>query len=96
MDFTEAEQNNQDTAEKFIQAVRPDVYLLMKQVDSGGLNLRILLSVIRNLYNIFNGTRFGKVIIEVENGQVTFVRGEESERIGEQIARTTRKFDTVI
>lgn len=69
---------------QLLKIARPDIHAYMELVDATGVNVRVINSVVRNIANLANGTKFGKVIIEMENGQITFVKGEESDRLFEK------------
>lgn len=71
-----------------LKVARPDIFLYMELIDETQVNTKVLQSVIRHISNIANGTRFGKVTIEIDNGQVTFVRGEESDKLFERALAT--------
>lgn len=79
---------NVEMFRNLLQLARPDIFMFMEMLDATNVNARVLNSVIRQVSNIANGTRFGKVTIEIENGQVTFVRGEESDKLFEKAIST--------
>ena len=66
---------------------RPDIYVLMDLLDNTGINSYIIFHVIKHLNNILLGTKYGNVTISIEDGIVTFVRGEETTKLNERLKR---------
>ncbi len=87
MDYQQQQQQNEEAFRKGVQIMRPDLYVLMQQLDQSGVDFTILLQVIYALERIANGTKYGNVTIYVENGTVTFVRGEESKKLNTSVLK---------
>lgn len=87
MDYQQQQQQNEEAFRKGVQIMRPDLYVLMQQLDQSQVDFTILLQVIYALERIANGTRYGNVAISVENGTVTFVRGEESKKLNTPVLK---------
>ena len=83
MDFDKEEEQNEQIFIDLVKRVRPDIYVFMDLLDSTGVNSLVLLKVMRQIHNVATGNKYGKVTIEIDNGTVTFVRGEESDRVQE-------------
>ena len=78
-------ENNEAFFNEVLKKARPDIWTLMDLMDTTEMNYYVLFKIIRQLNNVALGTGWGKVIVEVENGIVTFIRGEDSDRVGENI-----------
>lgn len=70
--------------EKYWEVVRkcdPELYLIKCVLTETGIAPMILPRIIRSLYNMAIGTKYGKVQIFMQNGVITMVKGEESDSI---------------
>jgi len=79
--------HNEETFKVLMKNLRPDIFVLMDLLDSTDLNPYIIFHVIKHLNNIVMGTKYGNVLVSVENGIVTFVRGEEATKLNEQLKK---------
>ena len=84
-DYQAQVSSNEDTFNRMLKKIRPDIWVLMDLVDETKINPYILLKVIRQLKILSMGTGYGQVSINVEDGVVRFVRGEESDKLNEPI-----------
>ncbi|MEK6879766.1 MAG: hypothetical protein AABY22_09175 [Nanoarchaeota archaeon] len=80
-----AQKENELIFKEMIRRVRPDLFVLIDLLDSTGVNPLVIWKVIRQLKNISLGTNYGQIIIEVQAGKVTFIRGSEADRVEEYI-----------
>lgn len=78
-------QENEYTFREMLRVIRPDIYVLMDIIDKTRFNPIVIFQVIRNANNIASGNKYGKVTVQIENGSVTFVHGEESTKLNEPI-----------
>lgn len=85
LDYAKEAKHNFEVFLTFIKEIRPDIYVLMLAVDDNEVNTNILVKVARQLGKVARGTKYGSVTAHIEDGTVTFVRGEESDRINEPI-----------
>ena len=85
MTYDNEQKNNLEVFLKMLKDVRPDIWVLMDLLDKTKINYYIIFQIIRHLNNIAMGNKYGNVTIQIENGVVTFVRGEESSRINEKL-----------
>lgn len=83
--YTQEAQNNDALFKGMIKTIRPDIYTLMDILDSTKVNHYVIFHVIRQLYNLFMGSKWGNVVIHVENGKVITVNAEESTKLNEPI-----------
>lgn len=90
-DFERETENNMEVFKNLIKEVRPDIFVLMDIIDKTEVNPMILIKYIRQLNNIAIGNRYGSVTTQIENGVVTFIRGEESDRLNEPIIQARPK-----
>ena len=84
-DYEAERKNNERIFKDILKKVRPELFVLMDLIDKTGLNPLILWKIMRHLNNIALGNKYGKVIVQIENGKVTFIYGEEADRINESI-----------
>jgi hypothetical protein len=84
-DFERETENNMEVFKKLVKEVRPDIYVLMDIIDQTKINPFILVKYMRQLNNIAIGNKYGSVTTQIENGVVTFIRGEESDKLNEPI-----------
>lgn len=90
-EFERETENNMEVFKNLIKEVRPDIFVLMDIIDKTEVNPMILIKYIRQLNNIAIGNRYGSVTTQIENGVVTFIRGEESDRLNEPIIQARPK-----
>ena len=90
--YKEETVHNEESFKAILKTVRPDIYVLMDLIDSTSLNPYILFHVMKHLNNIALGTKYGNVLISIENGVVTFVRGEEATKLNEQLKKVDKEF----
>lgn len=84
-DYNEEQKNNMNVFLKMLKDVRPDIWVLMDLLDRTKVNYYVIFQIIRHLNNIGIGNKYGTVTVQIENGVVTFVRGEESSKINEKL-----------
>ena len=82
-DYKKEALNNEYVFKELIRAIRPDLYVLMDILDNTHVNSLTIFHVIRSISNIATGTKYGKVTVQIENGVVTFVYGEEAKKLNE-------------
>lgn len=86
-EYERESQANEYTFRETIRLLRPDIYVLMDILDKTKVNPLMVFQVIRSANNIAMGSNYGKVIVQIENGVVTFVHGEESKKMNEMLIR---------
>lgn len=84
-DYGKEQIANQDAFQKLVQDLRPDLFALMKALDDTGVNYVVPWKVMYHLGTIAAGTKYGTVSVKVENNVVTFVTGEQSDRVNEDL-----------
>ena len=77
--------SSQSEVIEILKKFRPDIYVLMDLLDNTGINPYIVFHIIKHLNNIQIGSRYGNVVTTLEDGIVTFIRGEESTRLNEAL-----------
>ncbi len=81
--FENQTKNNEAVFKGLIQKMRPDIFALITVMDEEGVNYAVIFHMIHALIKLATGTGYGKVILELENGVVTFIDGIERKRINE-------------
>jgi hypothetical protein len=84
-DYQVQKEKNEQAFREILRLARPDVFSLMEQLDESSINWWVVSKVIRQLALMSIGTGYGQVTIQIENGKVTFIRGEESNRVNEPL-----------
>lgn len=79
--------HNEESFRAVMKNFRPDIFVLMDLLDNTGINPYIIFHVIKHLNNILIGTKYGNVTTTIEDGVVTFVRGEESTKLNERLKK---------
>lgn len=85
MDYQEQVKQNEWVFMETLKRLRPDLWMIADLLKDTNTNYLILVHVLRHLYNIASGSKFGTVTVDVQNGIATFVKGEESNRLNEPI-----------
>lgn len=86
-DYYAISKYNEESFTQLLKHFRPDLFVLADLLDSTGVNYYVVFQIIRHLNNIAMGNRYGAVTAQVENGVVTFVRGEESTKLNEDLIK---------
>lgn len=86
-DYYEQQKRNEFAFKEMLKAVRPELFVIMDLMDQTNINPIVVWKVLRQLNNIALGTGYGTVTVSVENGKVTFVRGEDSDKVNEMLIR---------
>ena len=79
--------HNEESFLVVMKNFRPDIFVLMDLLDNTGINPYVIFHVIKHLNNLLLGTKYGNVTISVEDGIVTFVRGEEATKLNERLKK---------
>lgn len=87
MDYGDQVQQNEFAFKELVKSVRPDLWMLMDLLDETEVNYLVLIKALRHIYNIATGSKYGTVSVDIQNGIVTFIRGEESDRLNEPALR---------
>lgn len=91
IDFYEQQAKNEFAFREMLKSVKPDMYVVFDLLEQTGINVLIVLKILRQLNNIATGNGYGTVSINIENGKALFVRGEESDRVNELVITNKRK-----
>lgn len=83
LNYYEQQSKNEHAFRNMLRVVKPDLYVLFDILEETGVNILVLLKTIRAINNLATGNGYGNVTITMENGKITFIRGEESDRVNE-------------
>lgn len=83
--YEELQVANRKAFEEILRGSRPDLHALMNILDDTGINWTIPWKVIEHLHRIGTSTQYGKVVVEIENNTVRFVRGEAATKMNEPL-----------
>lgn len=86
--YQEETTKNEEAFKKLVHDIRPDIWALMDIIDQTSINPFVLWKVAYALNNIAMGTKYGNVVVEVENGTVRFVRGLMADKVNEPLIKT--------
>lgn len=84
-DYYAQQARNEHAFREMLKNVKPELYVLFDLLEETGVNWFVVIKIIRQLNNIAIGNRYGTVSVHIENGKVTFVKGEESDRVNEPL-----------
>lgn len=84
-DYYQQQAKNEFAFREMLKTVKPDLYVLFDILEKTRVNPLVVWKVIRALNNIAIGNGYGTISIEIQKGQVLFIKGEESDRIAEPI-----------
>ena len=87
LDYHAQQSQNESVFNEMLRKIRPDLWVISDILNETGINYLVLLKVIRQLSNLSLGTGYGTVTVSVENGTVTFVRGEDSDKVNEKLIK---------
>jgi hypothetical protein len=94
--YDEESAKNEEQFKQIVKSVRPDIWLLMDIVDQTGINPFVLWRVAYALNNIATTTKYGNVVVEIENGTVRFVRGQSADKVNEPLIKTLDSKDNSV
>ena len=83
--FDREKKNNERLFREMIKDFRPDIFVLMDLLDETSINWFVVVKIIRQLSNLSLGTGYGVVTIEIQNGKVLFINGEDRDRLNEPL-----------
>lgn len=89
-DYYAVSKYNEDSFKELLKHFHPNLFVLMDLLEQTGVNYYVIFQVIRHLNSIAMGNKYGSVTVQIENGVVTFVRGEESTKLNEDLIRKPR------
>lgn len=64
-----------------IRRLDPELYLIKCALKETGVNPMILPRIIRSIFYMATGTKFGTIRVFMSNGVITAIKGEESDRV---------------
>jgi hypothetical protein len=85
MEFDEQQKKNEEQFTETLKAMRPDIFVLMDILDKTKVNPFVLWKVVYHLKNISDTTKYGNVVIEIENGVIRFIRSQSADKINEPL-----------
>ena len=89
--YQEQVSHNERMISELLQKVRPEIWVLMDLIDRTGLNPVVIFKFIRQLNNIVLGSRWGQVTIVINNGVAKYIKGEDTDKIEENVVLRRRK-----
>lgn len=78
------EQANLDNFYDVVRKLDPELYLIKIALQETGVNPMILPRIVRSIFNLAEGTGYGKVQVFIQNKMITHVKGEESDEVNEK------------
>jgi len=83
LDYYKQQSRNEFAFREMLKVVKPDLFVLFDLLESTNVNVLVLLKIIRHIKNIDAGNGYGTISINIENGRVMFIKGEESDKVNE-------------
>lgn len=84
-EYEKEKENNERVFNEMVQRVRPEIFVLMDLLDATGVNPFILYKVIRQLHNLAIGSKWGQVVVLVNNGKAVKVEGVDTEKMNDDV-----------
>lgn len=81
----ELEKTNRDKLINILTAIDPSLVQLKMALEGLNINPVILIPIARALSNLATGTGYGMIKIQMTNGKVTLIRGEENIEINQVV-----------
>jgi hypothetical protein len=88
--YKEESKMNEDVFKQIVHDIRPDIWSLLTAIDETKVNSFVIFKVIYALNNVMETTKYGNVVIEVEDGTVRFIRGQSNFKINEPLVKDAR------
>lgn len=85
LDYFEQQAKNEFAFREMLKSAKPDLYVIFDLLEQSGINYFVIIKIIRQLQNLSMGTGYGTVTIDIQKGQVLFIRGEDSDRLNESL-----------
>lgn len=86
-DYQEQTKQNEAAFAEMVKQIRPEIWLLMDLVDQTGVNPFVLWKVGYAMKNISGDTKYGQVVLEIENDVVRFVRSIHADKLNEPVIK---------
>lgn len=90
-DHLTTQEKNEALFYTLLRQVRPDLFVLTDLIDKNGMNVYVLFRVMRQLINVAQGSRWGKVMIFINNNKVTQIEGVDTDKVNEEIFSQTQE-----
>lgn len=87
MDYQEQVKKNEEAFNELLKVARPEIHLLMQTIDETGINPFVVWKVIVAMHNIAQDTKYGNVVVEIEDNTVRFVRGQHANKVNEPLIK---------
>ena len=89
--YQEETAKNEAAFKQMVHNVRPEIWALMDIIDQTGVNAFVVWKVIYAMNNVATDTKYGNVVVEIENNVVRFVRGNHAMKLNEDIIKTNNE-----
>ena len=89
--YTDESAKNEDAFKKLVHDIRPDIWSLLTIIDETKVNSFVIYKIILALHNVATTTKYGNVVVEVEDGTVRFIRGQSNFKINEPLIKDARQ-----
>jgi U3 small nucleolar ribonucleoprotein component len=83
--YRDQTQANEHVFDTILKETRPDLFALKEIMEETHVNWSVLWRIARALGNVAVDTRYGQVIIEIEDNTVRFIRGVHSSKVNESL-----------
>lgn len=83
--YQEQTKANEEVFNEVLKKTHPELWALKNVIDETHINWSILWRVAQALGNLASDTRYGQVIIEVEDNVVRFIRGVHASKVNESL-----------
>jgi len=87
--YPEQIKRNEQLFYTLLRQVRPDLLVLADLIDNNKINVYIVFKLLRQMLNIAQGSRWGRVIVNISDNKVTYIEGIDADKVNEGIFTNT-------
>ena len=88
-DYPEQIRRNEQLFYTLLRQFRPDLFVLTELIDDNKMNLYVVFKILRQLLTIANGSKWGRVIVNISDNKITYVEGVDTDKVDENIFNNT-------
>ena len=79
--------SNEEAFLKTLQQVLPELHIIAVQLRQTSVNPATLFAIIRHMAEIAQGTGYGQIVVDIQEGEVKIVRGMHQTKVNERVLK---------
>jgi len=87
--YPETIRQNEQLFYTLLRQFRPDLFVLTEMLDTNKMNIYVVFKILRQLLTIANGSRWGRVIVNISDNKITYVEGVDTDKVDENLFNKT-------